>query len=150
MHIRVRHIFDFLNQMGWLDENTPHVISEPGKASTWRMDREVEPEGPTPALISVRPFVDPLQNDPRYRYGASVAFENGVFGTTPMGPDNEETKAQESSRTDKWLKMTVNERGDLNVPDLGTVSAARLYRDYLKGDLRPGPGIPGPWIQFRK
>lgn len=101
MHIRVRHIFDFLNQMGWLDENTPHVISEPGKASTWRMDREVEPEGPTPALISVRPFVDPLQNDPRYRYGASVAFENGVFGTTPMGPDNEETKAQESSRTDK-------------------------------------------------
>ena len=46
--------------------------------------------------------------------------------------------------------MTVNERGDLNVPDLETVSAARLYRDYLKGDLRPGPGIPGPWIQFRK
>ena len=150
MHIRVRHIFDFLNQMGWLDENTLHVISEPGKASTWRMDREVEPEGPTPALISVRPFVDPLQNEPSYRYGASVAFENGVFGTTPLGPDNEETKAQESSRTDKWLKMTVNERGDLNVPDLGTVSAARLYRDYLKGDLRPGPGIPGPWIQFRK
>ena len=44
----------------------------------------------------------------------------------------------------------VNESGDLYVPDLGTVPAAELYRSYLKGEVSRGPGIPGPWIQFRE
>ena len=37
-----------------------------------------------------------------------------------------------------------------HVPDMGTVPAAELYRDYLKREVRPGPGIPGPWVQFRE
>ena len=67
-----------------------------------------------------------------------------------MGPDNEENEAQAKERTRKWIRMTVNERGDLHVPDMGTILAADLYRDYLKGEVRPGPWVPTPWVQFRE
>ena len=148
--MRLRHVFDFLKQMAWLGEGPPLLVTEQGGATSWRMDKEREPEEPPPALISVRPFIDPRQQDQRYRYGASVVFENGVFGTTPMGPEREENEAQAKERSRKWMKMTVNESGDLYVPDLGTVPAAELYRSYLKGEVSRGPGIPGPWIQFRE
>ena len=150
MQVRMRHVIDFLNQMGWLHEGSPLFISERGQSSTWKIDRQGGSDESAPALVSVRPFVDPLQQDPRYRYGVGVAFENGVFGTTPMGPKNEETETQAKERTQKWMKMTVNESGDLYVPDMGTISAAELYLDYLKEEVRVGPGIPGPWVQFRE
>ena len=101
-------------------------------------------------MISVRPVVDPLHQDPRYRYGVCVAFENGVFGATPMGPEREEMKAQAQTRMDRWMKTVVNGAGDLEIPDLGTVPAAELYADYLKGERGRGPGIWGPWVQFRE
>ena len=150
VQVRLRHVFDFLNQMAWLREGPPPLVTEQGGATSWRMDKEREPEEPPPALISVRPFIDPQHQDQRYRYGASVVFENGVFGTTPMGPEREENEAQAKERSRKWMKMTVNESGDLYVPDLGTVPAAELYRSYLKGEVSRGPGIPGPSIQFRE
>lgn len=150
MQVRLRHVIDFLNQMGWLHQGSFTVIAEQGKISSWHIDKAGEPENPTPALISVRPFVDPQEHDPRYRYAASIAFENLVFGTVPMGPENEETEAQAKDRTGKWMRMTVNERGDLCVPDLGTAPAAELYWNCLKGERQRGPGIPSPWVQFRE
>ena len=150
IQVRMRHVIDFMNQMAWLHQGSPALVTEQGKVISWRLDKEGEPETPTPALISVRPFVNPLEQDPRYRYGASVAFENGVFGTTPMGPEHEENQAQAESRAQKWMKMTINEHGDLYVPDFGTIPSADLYRDYLEGEIRPGPGIPGPWTQFKE
>ncbi len=150
IQVRMRHVIDFMNQMAWLHQGSPVLVTEQGKVISWRLDKEGEPETPTPALISVRPFVDHLEQDPRYRYVASVAFENGIFGTTPMGPEHEENEAQATDRAQKWMKMTINEQGDLHVPGVGTVSAAELYRTCLKGEVRPGPGIPGPWTQFRK
>ena len=149
MQVRLRHVIDFLNQMGWLHEDS-FASAEQRRASIWRIDREGSPGEPTPALVSVRPLVDPQEQDLRYRYAASVAFEDGVFGTTPMGPENEETGAQTKDRTRKWMKMTVNEEGDLYVPDLGSVPAAKLYRGHLKGEKLPGPGIWKPWVQFRE
>ena len=150
MHVRLRHVIDFLNQMGWLHQNSFTVIAEQGKASSWSIYKEGEPEEPTPALISVRPFVDPLGHDPRYRYAASIAFENLVFGAVPMGPENEETEVQAKNRTEKWLKMTVNEQGDLYIPGLATVPADELYWNALKGEQQLGPGLWSPPIQFRE
>ena len=150
MQMRLLHVFDFLNQMGWLNEDSLNFIAERGTASIWHIDRTGEPEEPPPALISVRPAVNPEQQDPRYRYEASIVFENGLFGRTPMGPEKEETEAQAKERTCKWMKMTVNEDGDLHVPGLGTVSAAELYRLHLKGEKHPAPGIWQPPVQFRE
>ena len=150
MHLRLRHVFDFLNQMSWLTDSPAVIRDGPGKPSAWHMDRTGELEKPVPALVSVRPFVNPQESDTRYRYGVSIAFENGVFATTPMGPEREETPVQAKDRSRKWMTMTVNEAGNLFVPGLVTVSAASLYRSALNKEKYWGPGIPGPWIQFRK
>ena len=132
IQFRLRHVLDFLNQMGWLDSGV--VIEEQGKASSWYIDRQGEFEESAPALISVRPLVDPEAQDPRYRYGASIVFENGVFGSIFMGPEKEETVAQAKDRTLKWKKMMVNEKGYLDIPGMATVPAGRLYRNCLKGE----------------
>ena len=150
IQIRMRHVLDFLNQMGWLSESAASLVQDGGRSSSWHIDREGEIEKPTPQMISVRPVVDPLHQDPRYRYGVCVAFENGVFGATPTGPEREEMKAQAQTRMDRWMKTVVNGAGDLEIPDLGTVPAAELYADYLKGERGRGPGIWGPWVQFRE
>ena len=150
MQVRLRHVFDFLNQMGWLDEGPTVILEKQGKTSVWHTDRGRELDEPAPALVSVRPLVNPEQQDPRYRYEASVVFENGVFGRVPMGPEKEETEAQAEERTRKWMKMTVNEKGDLHVPDLGTVAATKLYSGCLKGEKRPAPGLWQPVVQFRE
>ena len=149
MQVRLRHVFDFLNQMGWMSEGSIVILEGQERGSGWDINRDGELEEPTPALISVRPVVNPEQRDPRYRYEASVVFENGVFGRVPMGPEREETEAQARERTHKWMKMMINEQGDLSVPDLGTVPAIKLYLDYLKGKKYPAPGIWQPWVQFR-
>ena len=150
MQVRLRHVFDFLNQMGWLHEESIIFLADRGSTSRWLVDRTGEPESPPPSLISVRPLFNPEQQDPRFRYEASMVFENGVFGRTPMGPEREETEAQAKDRTRKWMTMTVSGDGNLYVPDLGTVSAAVLYRNHLKGAKQPAPGIPQPWVQFRE
>lgn len=150
MQVQLRHVIDFLNQMGWLQLDSPVLVVEESKVSTWHINKGGVPEEPTPALVSVRPFVDLQQQDSRYRYGASVAFENMVFGTTPMGPEHEEPEAQARDRSHKWLNMTVDERGDLCVPELGTIPSAKLYRAYLTGEMQRGSGVWTPWVQFRK
>ena len=93
MHLRLRHVFDFLNQMAWLTDSPAVIRDGPGKPSAWHIDRTGALEEPAPALVSVRPFVNPQESDTRYRYGASIAFENGVFVTIPMGPEREDTPA---------------------------------------------------------
>ena len=150
MQVRLRHVIDFLNQMGWLIQDSPVFLAEQGKLSIWQIHKEGEPEDPTPALISVRPLLDLREPDLRYRYAASIAFENLVFGTIPMGPENEETEAQTTEMTDNWLKMTIDEHGDLHVPNVGTVSAAEFYWNCLRGERQQGPGIPSPWVHFRQ
>ena len=150
MQVRLRHVFDFLNHMGWLNELSSVILEEQKKGSRWYINREIGPGNPTPALTSVRPLADPEQQDPIHRYGAGVVFEDGLFGLIPMGPEREETEVQAKDRYLKWMKMTVNERGDLYVPSLGTAPAAALYRNILKGERRPGPGVWGPPVQFRE
>ena len=147
MLLRMRHVFDFLNQMGWLQEESV-FLGERGALSGWHIDRTPDPGEPQPALISVRPVVDIEQADPSFRYGASIAFENGVFGQSPMGPTHHETEARARERARKWMKMTVDENGDLYVPGLGGVSAAKLYSGHLSGEKIPGPGIWQPPVQF--
>ena len=150
MQVRFRHIIDFLNQMVWLSEGEFFTYEEPVTMCAWQIDRKGEPEKPTPDLISVRPIVNPKEQTPCYRYGASVAFENGVFGLVPMEFEKEETEAQEKKIAQKWKGMTVNKRGDLYVPNLITVPASKLYWNCLKGKKQPGPPVWSPAVQFRE
>jgi len=149
MQLRLRHVFDFLNQMGWLHEG-PIFFKERGVASYWFINRAGDVEDPPPALISVRPAVHPEQEDPRHRFEAGMVFENGLFGRTPMGPEHEESEEREKETMEKWKGMTVNADGDLDVPGVGTASAAALYRSHLEGERRAAPGLWQPAVRFRK
>ena len=148
MQVKLRHVFDLLNQMGWLGEGPTVPVGQDG-FSAWRIDRTRNPEEPVPALVSVRPLVNPDEPEPRYRYGAAITFENGVFGNTPMGPERPAAAGQAKDMARKWMAMAVNEAGDLSVPGLGTASAASLYRNTLEGERHSGPAIWRPWVQFR-
>ena len=155
MQVRLRHVFDFLNQMGWLSEGSIVVPEGQKMTSGWYISRTGEPEEPTPALISVCPLFEPEEQNPRYRHGASVVFENGVFGLTPLEPQVRDRthrwmRMTVDEQRDLWMKMTVDEQGDLHVPSFGTVAAVKLYRSYLKGERRTGPGRWQPPVQFRE
>ena len=78
---------DFLNQMGWLKEDAVVIQNElqQPEASRWHIERDGEMEQPAPRLVSVRPLIDLEADDPIYRYGVGVAFDNGVFGNIPFG-----------------------------------------------------------------
>lgn len=145
MQVRFRHVMDFLNQMGWLDESA-RVVGESSsvRGFTWIIDRDSEVEDPPPGLVSVRPLVDPSCDDPIYRYGVSYVFENGVFGMTPMGPEQPESEQQSRRRRSLWKKMRINDDGDLRIPGFQTVPAEQLDRDTLKEERvwRLGPGSP--------
>ena len=151
MQMRVRYVLDFLNQMGWLTD-TPMVTDTTGpttKMSRWSTITAVnerKPDEPIPALISVRPIADPEAENPIFRFGASVAFEDGVFGKILMG-----TLWQEVEEKDRqWKYMEVDYTGCLSVPEVGMVEAAPLYEACLREPKLQGPGVWSRWIQFRE
>lgn len=151
MRMRLWHIFDFLNQMGWLHADSVAAIGDGSeyKSSAWiPIKRDREPDEPAPALVSVRPLVDEGRED-LHRYGVSVVFEDCVFGRFPLVL-KEESEDQKRATAAKLMKMTVNEDGDLCVPDLATVSATRLYFECLYGEKKSGPGVWQPAVQFRE
>ena len=45
LQLRLRHVFDFLNQMGWLTEGPTILPERPGASSTWKIDRTIDPRG---------------------------------------------------------------------------------------------------------
>ena len=150
MQVRLRHVLDFLNQMGWLHESESIQLDERGRGSFWTLDRTEQPGEARPALISVRPVVHWDAHDPRFRYEASIVFDNGAFGRIPMGPAEDWPEWQHKQVAERWAKMTVNDDGDLHVPGWATVSAGLLYANCMTGERQSGPGIASPWVQFRE
>ena len=89
INVRLRHVLDFLNQMGWLTE-VPVVVSDAPRVEAvgWHLDRE-NWDGAVPSLVSVRPMLDADADNPAHRYGASIVFEDGIFGCISMLPPAE-------------------------------------------------------------
>ncbi|MYD72361.1 MAG: hypothetical protein F4W89_16700 [Acidobacteria bacterium] len=149
IQVRLRHVLDFLNQMGWLTEG-PILVSGPPdvQAIGWHVNRD-DWDGRIPTLVSARPMLDTNAENPIYRYGASIVFEDGVHGCVPFVPPSE--TPEETERMSRlWPAMTVTDDGDLVVPGLGVeISAARLYRSLMKGERQAGP-MWGPAMRFSK
>lgn len=138
------HVLDFLNQMGWLKEDAVVIQNErqEPRASRWHIERDSEPEQPAPRLVSVRPLIDLEADDPIYRYGVGVAFENGVFGNIPFGfEDAIDPNTPLHTQIRQWHAMRISNQGDLVIPGVATVSAEDLYRGCLAG---PRSGV-APW-----
>ena len=149
VQVRLRHVLDFLNQMGWLTE-TPVSISDglTGQVICWHIGREGW-DGNVPPLVSVRPMLDADTKDLTFRYGASVVFGDGVFGCISFAPGTE-TPAETEKRSRLWPTMRVSGNGSLVLPGFDKeVSAGTLYRRLLKSERTARPTW-GPAMRFRR
>ena len=156
MQIQLRHVLDFLNQMGWMDGSPAFTVgsSQPiGRSSSWRIesDYNVQREkipipGPTPPLVSVRPIIEKAPSSTAFLYGASVVFEDAVFGQIMVGKPEELV----DGKVQQWKKMRVDEEGNLNVPGICSVLGKDLYIHCMRGRKVQGTQVSGPWLQFRR
>ena len=141
MVLRIGHVFDFLNQMGWI----PNGLQElPGKGVfLWLpFSQESELREETPALVSVRPLIfEP--DEFQYRYCASVVFEDGICARIcfyqPKGVQMTD---------EQWNTMRVRENQELYVPPNTRVSAEEIYTAGFQ-ELIQGPGIYSPPFKIR-
>ena len=147
MQVRWRHVLDFLNRMGWLGGNIWLAVGRQLAPGAYAVPR---PASTAPRLASAYPFTEPDKPDPRYRYCASVVFEDGVVGLLPMGPETV-GEAEQSPGYRQWLEMEVSDDGRrLIMPGLGDLGGGELYAHIVGNPVTEGPGTPGPPIRFRR
>jgi hypothetical protein len=145
MQLSFDHVLDFLNQMDWLVDQ-PQVIGESPdiKFNYWRIDGQavLSRGNPQPRLVSVRPIVGEDGEPEIFRYGASVAFSDGVFGRLAMGIPFGEASALNDRL---WNRLTVGSDGyTLTLPgtDIRCPSASIHEACLSKSNRVEGPG---PW-----
>ena len=147
MQVRWRHVLDFLNRMGWLGDSTWLPVGKQFAPGVYAVP---PPASIAPPLASAYPFIEPDQLDPRYRYCASVAFEDGTVGLLPMGPETVEEEEQ-STDFQRWLELRVSDDGRrLIMPDVGHLGSDELYAHIVDNPTANGRGVPGPPIRFRR
>ena len=147
IQVQWRHVLDFMNQMAWLDGAG---LMGDGRASVWFINPQKDDTGAVgiPRLVSARPQLYPELADTRYRFGAGVVFEDGVFGNVPMGPATEE-EAQALSDSGAWLRMRITDYGTtLEIPGFGGARGSDLYAHVLSREKTQGP-VAGPAFKFR-
>ena len=154
MVLGMRHVLDFLNQMGFMTK-LPGFLPH-GPAATWILFPNMEEalrSAPAPDLVSLRiSFERELPGGSTLHF-ASVVFENGVFVDVliPYGANQQSLR----ERID-WINETrIDQRGNLRFPD-GTVKDRQaLYGEAINALLNRGPkiegvSVPGPPFRFKR
>lgn len=138
MHLEIRHVLDFLNQMGWITERPIHVHDD--RVLMWLPFRDQwTPSQPVPRLASVRPIID---DELPYRYGMSIVFEDGIFARVQVQP-------ADSLNDEQWMGTAIDENGDIRVPNGALLSATELYAQCF-GPTTEGPGTYSPPFRFTR
>lgn len=144
MLLSFNHVLDFLNQMDWLDDRPNIVSKSPSlKGSFWRLQERTAGTsgGPQPRLVSVRPFVGEDGDPEPCRYGAGIAFSDGVFGRLAMGIPFRQASV-ENDRL--WNGLTASGDGLSIVLPGSDIRApiASMYEVCLSGSGKiEGPGL---------
>ena len=154
MVLGMRHVLDFLNQMGFMT-TLPGFLSH-GPAASWTIFpgmAEALADAPVPKLVSLRTAFDSRREDGSSWHVASVVFENGVFVNIPIDFVSNDRPLRERI---EWInKARIDEDGNLRFPN-GTVKDRQsLYREAVDALLNRGPkiegiGVPGPAFRIRK
>ena len=154
MVLGMRHVLDFLNQMGFMTK-LPGFLPH-GPAATWILFPNMEEalrSAPAPDLVSLRISFERELPDGSTLHFASVVFENGVFVDVliPYGANQQSLR----ERID-WINETrIDQRGNLRFPD-GTVKDRQaLYGEAINALLNRGPkiegvSVPGPPFRFKR
>ena len=154
MILGIRHILDFLNQMGFM-ATMPGFLPD-GPSASWTAFPGVEKalrSTPTPRAVSLRmSFVRKLDSGATWHV-ASVVFENGVFCDFPieLPPDGRSVKEKS-----EWINTGhIDENGRVRFAGGNTHGRRRLYRQAVKALVNPperieGMHIPGPWFRIKR
>ena len=154
MVLGMRHVLDFLNQMGFMT-TLPGFLSH-GPAASWTLFPGMEEalrSAPAPNLVSLRMSLDrELQDGSTWRI-ASVVFENGVFTNVPIN-----YAADHRSLTERidWINESrIDQDGNLRLSSGAVKDRQVLYGEAIDSLLHKGPklegvGVPGPAYRFRK
>ncbi len=150
----MRHVFDFLNQMG-LMTTTPGFLSH-GPAAKWTVFPEMEDalmKGPPPQLVSIRTSMVKEMDDGSSWHCVSVAFENGVFGNFPVEYSSDGSSAGE--RNEFFGKTHIDEGGNLRFANGVVKDRESLYQEAVqvllgRGQKIEGLRIPGPAYRIRR
>ena len=140
MQIKLSHILDFLNQMGWVDE-APRLIENRGVM--WCLTGNAGEPTSVPRFASVRPLLYSA-DESEFPNVISVVFEDGIHGLVPMIiPDDQPVTDQE------WMSISVDKAGDLLIPPNHRLRAEELY-PVCTGPKTKGPGVFSPAFRFAR
>ncbi len=154
MVLGMRHVLDFLNQVGFL--NTAGGFVSGGAHATWsgiHLKENDLKKGTIPKLISVKASLDRIFDDGSVYYAITVVFQNGVFCNVPIHDGSSERTWPE------WMefvhKTDIDAEGNLRLANGRILDCEGLYHACVQGFLNPGPApdgmqIYGPWYRFRQ
>jgi hypothetical protein len=152
--LEMRHVLDFLNQMGFMTR-TPGFLSH-GPNAGWTvfpgMDEDLANRS-VPRLVSLRASMDQVLDDGSSWHVVSVVFENGVFVDLPVCYGNDGSTVQQ--RIDLFNKTSIDDNGNLRFANGLVKDRERLYEEAIKALSGKGPkleglGVPGPAFRFRR
>ena len=140
MHMRLWHVLDFLNQMGWISDE-PCIIGDRG--FMWRKSGDTVDLPSDPRIVSVRPLLFGAEEF-EYSNAISVVFEDGIHANVPV----DLTDATPIS-DQEWMDMHVDKRGDIIITPAHTIRSKELYPACL-GPKTKGPGVYSPAFKFTR
>ena len=156
----LKHVFDFLNQAGFLLLTRDHRGTGPWKFygpfnsagysfqyNIWHSQDKLINWQPKPRLVSVRTHQD--NPGPTRFKGITVVFNNGLIGQIPIGP-------LDAARQTQLGEGRIDPHGNLRFRDGTVFDSWSLYLDTVRGWCEPwsegdGPDDPvaGPWMRIR-
>ena len=150
----MRHVFDFLNQMGFMTK-MPGFLDD-GSAAAWTLFLGMEKDlasRPVPRLVSLRTSMDKELDDGSSWHVVSVVFENGVFVNIPVQYDADGRSSRQ--RIEFFNKTAIDRAGNLRFANGRVKDRKSLYREAIDALLGKGPkieglGVPGPAFRFKK
>ena len=156
MILGMRHVFDFLNQMGMMSsfpvyppDGRDHVNWTTFVTNEYAL-RNVQP---SPRLVSLRTSRAKQLEDGSSWYVVSVVFENAVFVNIPVDYPPNGRSPRERNRF--ISKTRIDEDGNVRFPDGSVKDRESLYGEAVDALFNKGPkidlgGIPGPSFRFRE
>ena len=140
MHMRLWHVLDFLNQMGWISD-APCIIGDRGV--TWLPSRDTVDLPSDPRIVSVRPLLFDAEES-EYSNAISVVFEDGIHAVVPVVFTDATPIADQ-----EWMNMSVDRHGDITISPTHTIRSRKLYPACL-GPKTEGPGVYSPAFRFTR
>lgn len=152
--LEMRHVLDFLNQMGLMTK-APGFLAD-GSHAAWTFFPGIEKDlanKPVPRLVSLRTSMDKELDDGSSWHVVSVVFENGVFADIPVHYDD--TRSSLKQRIEFLNKTIIDRDGNLRFANGRVKDRNSLYWEAMQALLGKGPkmeglGVPGPAFRFSK